>query len=41
MDQIEYQTWEQQQEYWIQMRENAKLENLILSARLRKIREEE
>ena len=41
MYEIELETLQMQQQYWIQMRENAELENLILSARLRKMKEDE
>ena len=41
MYEIELETLQMQQQYWIQMRENAELENLILRARLRKMKEDE
>ena len=41
MEQIEHKTWEAQQKYWIQMLENAKLENLMLSKKFRKMLDDE
>lgn len=38
---IEHETWTIQQEYWIQMRKNAELENLILSKKLMEMIKEE